>query len=151
MRAAAPRWAISFADLGLVLLGCFVMLHAIEAARPRVDAAAAPQASAAPSPMAAEFAAAELFETGEARLTPAGRARLRAVGHQSGETGLTVVSRGLGERGQRLDRFELAAARAAATARALAEGGAPEARLAIRLDETRPQDAGQHIVVERRR
>ena len=150
MRVAAPRWAISFADLGLVLLGCFVMLHAIEAARPRADVAAAAPAAAAPSPLVQGFATAELFEPGEARLTAAGRARLQAVGRHGGGAGFIVVSRGLGERGQRLDRFELAAARAAATARALAEGGVPEARLAIRLDETGPQDAGQHLLVERR-
>ena len=147
MRAAAPRWAVSFADLGLVLLGCFVMLHAIEAARPRPDAARAPVPTAAAG---ASFAAAELFEPGEARLTAAARARLQVLGRQGGGSRLVVASRGLGESGRRLDRFELAAARAAAAARALAEGGVPEARLAIRLDEPGDRSDGQRIVVERR-
>ena len=31
--APVPRWAISFADLVLLLLGCFVLLHAMESAR----------------------------------------------------------------------------------------------------------------------
>ena len=58
---AAPRWAISFADLGLILLGCFAMLHAIEAARPRATAGSTAAASGA----LVEFRAADLFEPGE--------------------------------------------------------------------------------------
>ena len=36
-RLPLPRWAVSFADLILLLLGCFVMLHAMEASRPVVS------------------------------------------------------------------------------------------------------------------
>ena len=35
---SVPRWAVSFADLGLLLLGCFVLLHAMEAQRPTAAA-----------------------------------------------------------------------------------------------------------------
>ena len=41
--AVAPRWAVSFADLGLLLLGCFVMLHAMS----RIDGEAGASAPAA--------------------------------------------------------------------------------------------------------
>ena len=33
-RLPLPRWAVSFADLVLLLLGCFVLLHAMEAQGP---------------------------------------------------------------------------------------------------------------------
>ena len=145
MRAAAPRWAISFADLGLVLLGCFVMLHAMEAARPKA-AEAAPAAAATDSGIS--FAAGDLFEAGEARLTDAARARLHALARTGGVAHWTVASRGLGEGGRRLDRFELAAARAAAVARGLQQAGVPEGRLSLSLNEG--GSGGQRILISRR-
>jgi len=125
---AAPRWAVSFADLGLLLLGCFVMLHAMQ------SAPSTPQPSAAREQDAGTLiSAGELFEPGEARLTDAGRERLREVAHGYRE-GARLVSRGAGEGGARLDRFELSAARTTAVARMLAEGGLPQENVAISLD-----------------
>jgi flagellar motor protein MotB len=147
MRAAAPRWAISFADLGLVLLGCFVMLHAMEAARPKA-ADAAPATAAAPRVAGTSLAASDLFEPGEARLTDAAKARLQALARSAGGPHWIVASRGIGEGGQRLDRFELAAARAAAVARTLQQSGVAENRLSLSLDEG--ASGGQRILISRR-
>lgn len=144
MNVGAPRWAVSFADLVLLLLGCFVLLHAMEAQRPRANVAAAPRAI----PPAGQILTADsLFETGEARLTEAGRARLLAMAGALRGGGVTVSGRGVGEAGSRLDRFELAAARTAATARALREGGIAEAMIAVRVDNAPSGRAGQTIAV----
>jgi flagellar motor protein MotB len=113
MTVAIPRWAISFADLVLLLLGCFVLLHAMESARPKADAS---------TPLPGErqtFQAAALFEPGEARLKPAGEAALAQAARRWAGRRVRILASGVGEGSGRLDRFELAAARAAAVARAL--------------------------------
>ena len=112
---AVPRWAVSLADLILLLLGCFVLLHAMEAARPK----AAPTAAATPPVDRQELRAAALFEPGEARLTSDGEAVLAAAARRWAGRGVRIVGSGAGEGSGRLDRFELAAARTAAVARAL--------------------------------
>ena len=149
--AVSARWAISFADLLLLLLGCFVFLHAIEAARPTASAGSAgtaPDASAGRVP-AAELDAASLFEPGEARLTDAGRARIVALVPGLRGAHVRVSSRGLGEGGGRLDRFELAAARSVAVSRALRAAGLDERAIAVSFDEaTGP--GGQRIAISRR-
>jgi hypothetical protein len=146
--AVSARWAISFADLLLLLLGCFVFLHAVEAARPTGSAGAAPGAAAGPVPTA-ELDAASLFEPGEARLTEAGRARIAALVPQLRGGNVRVSSRGLGEGGGRLDRFELAAARSVAVSRALRAAGLDERAIAVSFDEA-AGPGGQRIVVSRR-
>ena len=128
-RLPLPRWAVSFADLVLLLLGCFVMLHALEASRPKAAAAAAVAAPAA-APVR-RFAAAELFQSGEALLRPDARETLRAEGG-------------------RQDRFEHPAARAAAIGRALREGGLAERDIAIVMAEAGAPGAGQTIAIARR-
>ncbi len=133
MNAAVPRWAISFADLGLLLIGCFVMLHAMEAARPKADGAMAAAQAALPGDEA--FPVDTLFEPGEARLTDAGRAILAAAGERWAGRPLRIVSRGGNDAGLRLDRFELAAARSAATARVLAGHGVDEGDIEIRIED----------------
>ena len=137
-----PRWAVSFADLFLLLLGCFVMLHAMEAARAR--------GGATPSPASGAFSyrATELFEPGEAVLMPAARVALLARGRQLAGRRVEIVSSGAAEAGGRLDRFELSAARAAAVGRALQEGGVGERDLVIAVAETAAQ--GQRIAVSQR-
>ncbi|WP_114954171.1 flagellar motor protein MotB [Sphingosinicella terrae] len=116
--AAAPRWAISFADLALLLLGCFVMLHAM---RPPTSAPTA--AATIDAALVADLQADLLFEPGEARLTAAGAARLRALAEGQSGRPLQLASRGGTQSGARLDAFELAAARAAAVARVLGIDG----------------------------
>jgi flagellar motor protein MotB len=116
-----PRWAVSFADLGLLLLGCFVLLHAMESARPKAAAGAVQAATA----QGRGWPAAALFEPGEAVLRPAARLRLQAEGRRLAGRRIEIVSRGGSASAGRLDRFELSAARAAAFGRALQRGGLP--------------------------
>jgi len=139
-----PRWAVSFADLILLLLGCFVLLHAMEAARPHAPGAA----SAAPA--AGGWRAADLFEPGEAVLKPAARAALQAEGRRFAGHAVSLVSSGTAEAGGRLDRFELSAARAAAVGRALQEGGVSDRDIAIAVAETTGDGAGQRIAISQR-
>lgn len=119
-----PRWAVSMADLTLLLLGFAIMVH-LAPARQSGALHAAPVASIAASSALFDEAAEPLFEQGEARLTPHARARLNEVGEASARTGeqLIVESIGAGQGAARFDRWELSAARAAAVARALGAAG----------------------------
>ena len=147
-RLPLPRWAVSFADLLLLLLGCFVLLHAMEAQRP--TAAAPVAAGAAATTPVRSFNAAEVFQPGEALLTPEARAALHAEGARLAGHAVHIQSNGTGEDGGRLDRFELAAARAAAVGRALREGGLGEGQIAIAMGDGRAPGAGQTIAISQR-
>ena len=147
-RLPLPRWAVSFADLVLLLLGCFVLLHAMEAQR---STAAAPLAAGAPAAAPVRsFNAAEVFQPGEALLTPEAREALRAEGARLAGRDIRILSTGTGEDGGRLDRFELAAARTAAIGRALREGGLGEGQIAIAMGDSGTPGAGQIIAISRR-
>jgi hypothetical protein len=137
-----PRWAVSFADLFLLLLGCFVLLHAMEAA-PRAGA----EANAG---RAGGYRAADLFQPGEAVLKPAGRTLLQAEGRRLAGHEVRIVSAGAAEAGGRLDRFELSAARAAAVGRALQEGGVRDRDVAIAMAESAGSVTDQRIAVSLR-
>ena len=147
-RLPLPRWAVSFADLLLLLLGCFVLLHAMEAQRSSASAPVA-SAQAAATPVRS-FNASEVFQSGEALLTPEAREALRAEGARLAGHPVRILSTGTGEEGGRLDRFELAAARAAAIGRALREGGLAEGQIAISMGEGGAPGAGQVIAISRR-
>lgn len=150
-RLPLPRWAVSFADLVLLLLGCFVLLHAMEAARPKAAAGAPAVAASQPAPAPARaFNASEVFQSGEALLTPEAREALRAEGARLAGRPVRILSTGTGEEGGRLDRFELAAARTAAVGRALREGGLAEGDIAIAMGESGTQGGGQTIAISRR-
>ena len=149
-RVAIPRWAVSFADLGLLLLGCFVLLHAMEAQRPRAAGAATPAAATPRATPARSFNASEVFQSGEAVLTPEAREALRAEGARLAGHPVRILSTGTGEEGGRLDRFELAAARTAAIARALREGGLAEQHIAMAMSEAGAPGGGQIIAISRR-
>ena len=129
-----PRWAISCADLALLLLAFFVLLHAGSARDVAAGARAAFSAEPIPRPLLREPAAA-LFEPGEARLRPFAHARLLRIGRDAAAGGrpLVVESEGRDPSARRFDGWELAAARAAALARALSEGGLTEDRVEIVL------------------
>ena len=147
-RLPLPRWAVSFADLLLLLLGCFVLLHAMEARR---ATGGAPAVAGAPAAMPVRsFNAAEVFQPGEALLTPEAREALRAEGARLAGHPSRILSTGTGEDGGRLDRFELAAARTAAVGRALREGGLGEGDIAIAMGEGGRPGAGQVIAISRR-
>ena len=141
-----PRWAISFADLILLLLGCFVLLHAMESARPK--AAVAPTRTASAPAAASAYRAADLFEPGEAVLRPGARLRLQDEGRRLAGRRIEIVSRGGSEYAGRLDRFELGAARAAAVGRALQQGGLPANAVSISASAEGAQD--QVITLRRR-
>lgn len=130
-----PRWAVSFADLILLLLGCFVLLHAMESARPKA-------ATATPSPVESQsLQAAALFERGEARLTRAGEATLATAARRWAGRDIRILGSGTGEDSGRLDRFELAAARTAAVARALRD-----TRVSLEMRDA-PSPGGQTIEI----
>lgn len=139
----APRWALSLADLALLLLGFFILLHASAVEKTRVAdsirgafGAAAPDASAS---LAAP--AAQLFEPGEARLTTAAHARLRALGAKAAKADkrVAIESAGKDPATHRFDGWELAAARVAAAARAVEAGGLPEQSIAISMPSSRSE------------
>ena len=135
-----PRWAVSFADLFLLLLGCFVLLHAMEASRARVGAASS----------AGGYRAADLFQPGEAVLKPDSLAQLQAEGRRLAGHRVRIVSAGTAEAGGRLDRFELSAARAAAVGRALQQGGVSERDVAIAMADSADPAADQRIALSQR-
>jgi len=139
-----PRWAVSLADLFLLLLGCFVLLHAMEASRAPAGAATAGAGAAG------GYRAADLFQPGEAVLRPEARARLQAEGRRLAGHAVRIVSTGTAEAGGRLDRFELSAARAAAIGRALQEGGVRDRDVAIAIADSADHPTDQRIAVIQR-
>lgn len=144
---SVPRWTVSFADLVLLLLAFFVLLQANGG---RVVAAAA-RAAFSDAPIDAPLLAApaaSLFEPGEARLTSRARAELSRLAAAAPERGTVVVtSEGRNADAHRFDGWELAAARTAALARALAEGGVAEQRIVIRMPAHESGKARQELSV----
>ncbi|MEV5034611.1 OmpA family protein [Sphingobium sp. LMC3-1-1.1] len=148
--ARRGRWAISFADLLLLLLGFFVMLQASGQRRDAMLAQVRQQfGGEASSPM--EIHAAELFLPGEALLTEQGRARLKIVAdrYARGRERLEVSSHGTDAARQRFDGWDLSAARLGAVARALKAAGIAGDRLVLRgLDQLDGADGkGQMILI----
>jgi flagellar motor protein MotB len=139
-----PRWAVSFADLFLLLLGCFVLLHAMEASR------APGGAGAITGGAGGGYRAADLFQPGEAVLRPQARLLFQAQGRRLAGHQVRIVSAGTAEAGGRLDRFELSAARAAAVGRALQEGGVRDRDVAIAIADSAGHPAEQRIAVSLR-
>jgi flagellar motor protein MotB len=142
-----PRWTVSFADLALLLLAFFILLHTGSAREVAAGARAAFSSQSAPGPLLEEPAA-SLFEPGEARLKPDAKARLVGMGNAAAAANRTLVvhSQGRDPAARRFDGWELAAARAAALARALNEGGVAEDRVRIVL----PAGRGDEAVKEQR-
>lgn len=113
MIGSGQRWAISLADLLMLLLGFFVLLDASKTARATQVASVSAAVTGVPS-RSLRTDAATLFADGEAMLTPTGLARIRAI------KGDALVRVAVNQQAQgRYDRWDLAAARAAAIARAL--------------------------------
>ena len=129
MTLRAHGWAISFADLALLLLGFFVILYSAKPGGAAQGAAVAAETAAFDAPSAS------LFEVGEARLMPEARATLVALGKRAAGENATVfvVSVGREAASRRFDGWELAAARTAAAARAIGEGGMPDDRIELTM------------------
>lgn len=148
--AALPPWTVSLADLALLLLACFVLLQAGSKREPAAGAGAAVAAAPAPGPLFDE-AAAGLFTPGEARLTEAARSRLERIGRAAAGSRARLVIESIGRDPQqpRFDSWDLAAARTAAVARALVQGGLSEEDVAISMPGAtgREESPGQRLLV----
>jgi len=132
-RAGRTRWAISFADLCLLLLGFLVLLQANQARRDEALAGIGTYFGAIEAPLRTDLAAAALFEPGEALLSVAGRAALERAARPFVRSGhiVQVQSIGLDPGTRRFDAWDLAAARLGAVARTLTAAGIPAARLRL--------------------
>jgi len=149
-RTGRMRWALSFADLCLLLLGFFVLLQANQATRDRALAGIGTYFGAIETPRRIDLVAATLFEPGEALLNEAGRARLAALARSLGTSGeiVQIQSIGLDAGTRRFDAWDLAAARLGAVARALSAAGIPAGRLRIAgLAEQADGDAPDHQLI----
>lgn len=143
------RWALSFADLCLLLLGFFVLLHANAGRQQEIVGGVAEQFGA-PAGKSEQFAAAALFQPGEALLSDAGKVQIAALGkrYAKGRQVLEIRSVGLDRSTNRFDGWDLAAARLGSLARALTVAGIPQNRVIIRgLDQESKSKAGQVLVV----
>ena len=148
--ARTPRWALSFADLCLVLLAFFVMLQARNGDRAEVaQSMRATFGNDARVSEGSTYQARLLFEPGEAVLKPTERARFEALGGRTAAKGqsIRIVGEGMDPAGRRFDGWELAAARTAAIARALRAGGLREERIEVVMPEMHGQAMGQRISV----
>lgn len=149
-----PRWALSFADLCLLLLGFFVMLQASGRGQGEAVAALSGYFGGRAEAGVETLSASRLFEPGEAMLTDEGQALLDRFGKKSAEKyGLIeIASVGEDAAGRRFDRWELAAARLAATARALRGAGVPEQHIRILgLQENDRHLTAQYILIRRKK
>jgi flagellar motor protein MotB len=147
--ARRNRWAISFADLLLLLLGFFVLLQSSGSRRDAMLAQVAQQFGGRAMRQGIELHAADLFLPGEALLTQGGRAKLTAVarGFARDTGGIEIASRGSDRARRRFDDWDLAAARLGAVARALRADGVAQDKLLIRgLDQADGQ-GGQGQVI----
>lgn len=150
-RLVAPRWALSFADLCLLLLGFFVLLQARHG-DPKDVAAGVRAALGADAHEARHFeiAAKKLFEPGEALLLPDARGQLERLGAQAAarRERVRIESRGSDRNSRRFDGWELSAARTAAVARAVSAGGLDERRIEVAIPGTAiGVDGGQRLTV----
>jgi len=144
--ARAPRWALSFADLSLVLLAFFVLLQS-QRNDPAGLAAGVRKAFGNGSHAIVTqrlLPAAPLFEEGEAVLKPEARAEFVAIGRQAlaQRDMVRVASLGVDASSARFDGWELAAARVAAVARAIASAGLDQRRIEIAIPTTAQTEAG---------
>lgn len=145
------RWAVSFADLALLLLGFFILLYAgradvqdvAESAREALDS------EAAPADLVFDWAGASLFVEGEARLQDSARARLARIGAEAARGGKTIRIESFGgdPAARRFDGWELAAARAAAAARAVREGGLAEEDVEIAMPARNDDKVAHRLIV----
>ena len=146
------RWAISFADLALLLLGFFVLLHASNGHQQEIVSGVAQQFGA-PVGRSDSLAAAQLFQPGEALLNSAGEARLAALAkvYAKVKGNVEIRSVGLDPATNRFDSWDLAAARLGAVARALTQAGVARDRIVVRgLDQQEKSRNGQQIILSQK-
>ena len=137
-QARRNRWAVSFADLLLLLLGFFILLQASGQKRDAMLAQVRQQFGGRAVAKDMELRAAELFLPDEALLSDQGRAAVArvAAGLRSGSGRIDISSLGTDPARRRFDPWDLAAARLGAVARELRAQGLADDRLRIRgLDQ----------------
>jgi flagellar motor protein MotB len=150
----APVWALSFADLCILLLGFFVMLHAQSGHQAQIVGGIkqALSGSSARSVEAHDLSPASMFEPGEALMRPQARSEMQALGRHASalHARVRIESVGTDRSVRRFDGWELAAARTAAIARAIQAGGLSDAAIMISIPEMTGETAGkgQRIAVE---
>ncbi|MCB2015774.1 MAG: OmpA family protein [Sphingobium sp.] len=147
--ARRNRWALSFADLCLLLLGFFILLHASNGRQQEVMSGVA-QEFGAPVVKNERLVAKALFQPGEAMLSAAGKAEVAKLAQRYRGNGnaIEIRSVGLDQATNRFDNWDLAAARLGALARALKAEGVPRDRVVIRgLDQLSESKAGQVFVI----
>ena len=145
--ARRNRWALSFADLLLLLLGFFVLLQASGSRRDAMLAQVSARFGGKLSGRTIELRAADIFLPDEAMLNPAGRKRLAALVGEAGAQAIELQSAGFDQSSRRFDDWDLAAARLGAVARALRTGRTAPGRLTIRgLDEAQPQSGQGQLI-----
>ncbi|MBH1999528.1 MAG: OmpA family protein [Sphingomonadaceae bacterium] len=149
--ARRNRWAVSFADLLLLLLAFFVLLQASGSRRDALLAQVSQQFGGRAMRQGVELRAAELFVPGEAMLSAQGQARLSRIAREYTRQpgGVELQSHGSDRARQRFDDWDLAAARLGAVARALRADGIAQDRLLIRgLDQADGRSGqGQRIAI----
>ena len=137
-QARRNRWAVSFADLLLLLLGFFILLQASGQKRDAMLAQVRQQFGGRALAKDMELRAAELFLRDEALLSDQGRAAVArvAAGLRSSSGRIDISSLGTDPARRRFDPWDLAAARLGAVARELRAQGLADERLRIRgLDQ----------------
>jgi flagellar motor protein MotB len=150
----APAWALSFADLCLLLLGFFIMLHALTGQKRQLVEGMhkAFGGVALPAPQDIDINPRQLFEPGEAVLLAAAREKLIAIGHRAAaqHAHVRIASVGTDPATNRFDGWELAAARTAAVARGIAASGLPDSAIEISIPAMAGStpDSRQHIAIE---
>ena len=137
-QARRNRWAVSFADLLLLLLGFFILLQASGQKRDAMLAQVRQQFGGRAVARDVELRAAALFLPDEALLSDQGRAAVArvAAGVRTGSGSIDISSLGTDPARRRFDPWDLAAARLGAVARELRAQGLTDERLRIRgLDQ----------------
>ena len=95
-RQHRARWALSFADLCLLLLAFFALLQANQSTRNQTLAGIGNYFGAIQSNHQADLAALDLFEPGEALLSPSGRAQLLKAAQPFAQSKLTIHIQSIG-------------------------------------------------------
>lgn len=139
----SPVWLMSFVDLCLVLLGFFVMLHAMSQNQRELVRGLRSSFGDEGSHHVVrhDLAPATLFQKGEAMFRPGEYEKLRAIGAEaaSSRARVRVESIGTDPATNRFDGWELAAARTAAAARAIQSGGLDADAISIAIPEMKGQ------------
>jgi flagellar motor protein MotB len=148
--AGRNRWAVSFADLCLLLLGFFVLLQANSGKQQQALQGLGAYFSRIQAPKQVDLGADILFQPGEALMSEIGRARLASALAPlvRNDASLTIQSFGIAGDASRFDGWDLAAARLGAVARAARAMGVPEQRIKIAgLADEGAETKGQTIRV----